>query len=183
MSDGRTLYGALAEFGNPHELFEACEQVRDAGFENWDAHTPFPVHGLDAAMGLKPSIMAWICLVCGLSGATGGFLLQTWVATTASPLIISAKPLFSWQAFVPITFELGVLSAAFGALIGMLVVNRLPQLYNPLFDSVRFERFSDDKFFISIEAKDPLFDEAGTASFLEGLGAAHVEIIEDREDA
>ncbi|MEE2827873.1 MAG: DUF3341 domain-containing protein [Myxococcota bacterium] len=183
MSDGRPLYGALAEFGDPRALYEACEQVRDAGFENWDAHTPFPVHGLDKAMGLKPSIMAWICLVCGLSGAAGGFLLQTWVATTASPLIISAKPLFSWQAFVPITFEVGVLSAAFGALIGMLVVNRLPQLYNPLFDSVRFERFSDDKFFISIEAKDPQFDEAATTSFLEGLGADHVELIEDREDA
>ena len=160
------LYGVLAEFPNPKALFEACEQVRDKGFRDWDAHTPFPVHGLDAAMGMKPSSVPWIALVSGLSGASFGFLLQTWVSVSAWPLVISGKPLFSWQAFVPVTFECGVLAAALGALGGMLYLNRLPMHHSPLFESSRFEAASDDKFFISIEASDPSFDEAQTESFL-----------------
>jgi hypothetical protein len=180
---GRNLYGALAEFANPNVLFSACEKVRDAGFKNWDAHTPFAVHGLDDAMGLKPSIMAWICLVCGLSGAFGGFMLQVWVSTVAYPMIIAGKPYLSWQAFVPVTFELGIISCALGAVIGMLVVNRLPRHHHPLFNSVRFEAVTDDKFFISIEAKDPKFSEGETTAFLQSLGADHVELVEDREDA
>jgi hypothetical protein len=180
---GLTVYGALAEFANPHVLYKACEKVRDAGFEDWDAHTPFPVHGLDDAMGLKPSIMAWICLVCGLSGAAGGFALQVWVSTVAYPMIIAGKPYLSWQAFIPVTFELGIICTALGAVIGMLTLNRLPRLHHPLFNSVRFEAFSDDKFFISIEAKDPKWDEGETTAFLQGLGADHVEIVLDLEDA
>jgi hypothetical protein len=180
---GRSLYGALAEFANPHALYEACEKVRDAGFEKWDAHTPFPVHGLDKAMGLKPSKMAWICLICGLSGAFGGFMLQVWVSTVAYPMIIAGKPYLSWQAFVPVTFELGVISCALGAVIGMLTLNRLPRHHHPLFESVRFEAVTDDKFFISIEAEDPQFSESETTAFLKSLGADHVEIVEDREDA
>lgn len=174
------LYGVLAEFPNPKALFEACEQVRDKGFRDWDAHTPFPVHGLDAAMGMKPSSVPWIALVSGLSGASFGFLLQTWVSVSAWPLVISGKPLFSWQAFVPVTFECGVLAAALGALGGMLYLNRLPMHHSPLFESSRFEAASDDKFFISIEASDPSFDEAQTESFLQGLGASHVEMVREQ---
>ena len=179
MSDGQKLFGALAEFANPAELFHACEKVRDAGFSVWDAHTPFAVHNLDRAMGLGPSRVPWICLVAGLSGAAGGFLLQCWVSMDASPLIISAKPLMSWQAFVPVTFELGVLCAAAGAVLGMLYVNGLPRLHNPIFESKRFEGASDDRFFISIEAEDPKFDRDSTARFLEGRGASHVELLVD----
>ncbi len=170
-------YAVLAEFPNPKALFEACEKVRDEGFSNWDAHTPYPVHGLDGAMGLKPSSVPWIALVSGLWGAAGGFLLQTWVSVSAWPLIISGKPLFSWQAFIPVTFECGVMAAAAGSLIGMLYLNGLPMLFNPLFASKRFESFSDDKFFISIEASDPGFDEERTSRFLEGLGSSHVELV------
>lgn len=173
------LYGVLAEFANPKALFDACEQVRDKGFLNWDAHTPFPVHGLDGAMGLKPSSVPWVSLVSGLSGAAFGFLLQTWVSVSAWPLVISGKPLFSWQAFVPVTFECGVLAAALGALVGMLYFNRLPMHHNPLFESSRFEAASDDKFFISIEASDPSFDADETGNFLQGLGASHVELVKE----
>ncbi len=172
-------FALLAEFDTPQDVFHACERVRDAGYTQWDAHTPFPVHGLDGAMGLKPSFVPWIVAFFGFSGAIGGFLLQTWVSMVASPLVISGKPLFSWQAFVPVTFECGVLAAAASALFGMLYLNRLPMLYHPLFESKRFERASDDRFFISIEAGDPQFDVNATQSFLQGLGAEAVELVED----
>jgi len=177
-TDGKP-YAVLAEFSNPKALYEACEKVRDRGFSNWDAHTPYPVHGLNDAMGLGPSSVPWVALVCGLSGAAGGFLLQTWVSVSAWPLVISAKPLFSWQAFIPVTFECGVMAAAAGALIGMLYFNGLPMLFNPLFNSQRFEAASDDKFFISIEASDPSFDADETSGFMQSLGASHVELVRD----
>src|SRR6185436_17891428 len=108
-------YGILAEFATPADLYHACERVRDSGFTRWDAHTPFPVHGLERAMGLRRSPLPWIVLVMGLTGAALGFALQAWVHTRAYPLVISGKPYFSWPAFIPITFEVGVLFAAFGA--------------------------------------------------------------------
>jgi hypothetical protein len=171
-------FGVVAEFGSPADLYHACERVRDAGFTRWDAHTPFPVHGLEGAMGLKRSLLPWIVLVAGLTGAALGFLLQLWVHTTAYPLVISGKPLNSWPAFIPITFELGVLFAAFGAVFGMLGLNRLPMHYHPLFRSKVFERVTDDAFFISIESWDPRFDAAATPKLLESLGARTVEVVE-----
>ena len=171
-------FGVLARFHGAKEIYRACEQVRDAGFTKWDAHTPFAVHGLDKAMGLRPSKVPWIVLVAGLSGAAGGMLLQWWVAARAYPLVISGKPLFSWPAFVPVTFELGVLFGALGAVIGMLGLNQLPMLFHPLFHSKTFERVSDDGFFISIESWDPKFDSKQTVEFLERAGAEEVELIE-----
>ena len=168
-------FGLVAEFRTPAELYHACEAVRDAGYTRWDAHAPFPVHGLERAMGLKPSKLPWIVLVMALGGAAAGMALQGWVATIAYPLVISGKPFFSWPAFVPVTFELGVLGGALGAVFGMFALNQLPTLYHPLFGSARFERASDDGFFISIESWDPQFDSAKTAELLRGLGATHVE--------
>ena len=174
------LYGVLAEFPNPAELYHACEKVRDAGFSVWDAHTPFPVHGLENAMGAPRSKVAFIALPAALLGGTiPAFALQVWVATEASRQVISGKPLLSWQAFVPVTFEVSVLLGSLGALIGMLALNRLPQLYHSLFNSSRFEAVTDDKFFISIEARDPKFHAEGTAAFLQGVGATHVELVQD----
>lgn len=170
-------YGVLARFRDAESLFHACEQVRDAGYRRWDAHTPFPVHGLEKAMGLRSSKVPWIALAAGLTGAIGGFLLQAWVHTEAYPLIISGKPLFAWQAFVPVTFELGVLFAAFGAVLGMLGLNQLPMLWHPLFRSKLFERVSDDGLFVSIESWDPKFDATETVDFLRGLGAEEVELV------
>ncbi len=172
------LYGALAEFENPARLFEACEKVRDAGFSDWDSHSPFPIHGIEKAMGFSWSKVPWWSLVFGLSGAAGGFLLQVWVSTIASPLVISGKPYLSWPAYIPVTFELGILCTAIGTLLGMFMINRLPQLYHPLFRIERFEKFSDDAFFLSIEATDPKFHENNTVVYLEELGATHVELVE-----
>jgi hypothetical protein len=175
------VFGLLAEFSSPGALFRACEEVRDAGFTRWDAHTPFPVHGLERAMGLRRSPVPVFVLVLGLAGAAGGMLLQSWVATTAYPLVISGKPLFSWPAFVPIMFECGVLGGALGALFGFLLTSRLPRHHHPLFSSERFERATDDAFFISIEADDPRFQRDETPSWMEGLGATRVELVADSE--
>jgi Protein of unknown function (DUF3341) len=171
-------YGMLAEFATPRDLYHACERVRDEGFTRWDAHTPFPVHGLGKAMGLKPSPLPWIVLVMGLAGAGLGFLLQWWVHVEAYPLVISGKPYNAWPAFIPITFELAVLFAALGAVLGMFGLNRLPMHYHPLFKSKVFERVTDDAFFISIESWDPRFDVSATGKLLESLGARRVELVE-----
>jgi len=171
------LFGALAEFATPAELYHACEGVRDAGYTRWDAHAPFPVHGLERAMGLKASLLPWVVLVMGLGGAATGMGLQGWVSTIAYPLVISGKPFFSWPAFIPITFELGVLGGAFGAVLGMLAMNQLPTLHHPLFSSKAFERASDDGFFISIESWDPQFDRDRTVDLLRRLGAKEVELV------
>lgn len=172
-------YGLLAEYETATELYRACEKVRDAGYAAWDAHTPFAVHGLEKAMGLRTSIVPYIVAVMGFSGAGLGFLLQWWSSTIAYPLIISAKPFNSYPAFVPVTFELGILLGSFGAVFGMLGICRLPQLYHSLFNSHRFARFSDDRFFISIEARDPKYDVERTRKLLESTGAAAVEEVED----
>jgi hypothetical protein len=173
-------YGLLAEFATPTDLYHACERVRDAGFKRWDAHTPFPVHGLDKAMGLKRSPLPWIVLVAGLTGAALGFALQWWVHAVEYPLVISGKPFFAWPAMIPITFELGVLFAAFGAVFGMLGLNRLPMHHHPLFQSKLFERVTDDSFFISIESWDPQFDAKATGKLLESAGAKRVELVESK---
>jgi hypothetical protein len=172
-----SCYGLLAEFTSAADLYHACEGVRDAGFTRWDAHTPFPVHGLDKAMGLRRSPLPWIVLALGLTGAALGFGLQWWVHVAAYPLVISGKPFFAWPAFIPITFEVAILFAALGAVLGMLGLNRLPMHHHPLFRSTLFERASDDAFFISIESWDPRFDAAATRALLESLGARQVELV------
>ena len=178
LPEGSPYFGVLAEFEGPGPLLNGCEQVRDAGYTKWDAHSPYPVHGLDRAMGMKPSVLPWIVLVLGLGGAAGAMLLQWWVSTTAYPLVISGKPFFSWQAFVPVTFEVGVLIAAVGAVVGMLALNQLPMHFHPLFSSKRFERATDDAFFISVESWDPRFDAQATAKLLEQAGASNVELVD-----
>lgn len=152
--------------------------MRDAGFTKWDAHTPFPVHGLEGAMGLRRSPLPWIVLVMGLTGVGLGFLLQAWVHGSAYPLVISGKPFFTWPAFIPVTFEVGVLFAALGAVFGMLALNKLPMHHHPLFKSRLFERVTDDAFFISIESWDPKFDPTATRSLLESVGARNIELVE-----
>ena len=130
-------------------------------------------------MGLGPSKVPWITLVAGLTGATCGFSLQTWVHSMAYPLMHSGKPYFSWPAFVPVTFEPGILFAAFGTVFGMLLLNGLPRHNHPAFQSERFKRVTDDKFFVLIEAKDPKYSETGTEELLKELGATHVEYLDE----
>jgi hypothetical protein len=171
-------YGTLAEFASPADLYHACERVRDEGYTRWDAHSPFPVHGLDKAMGLRRSTLPWLVLVMALAGGALGFGLQAWVHMSAYPLVISGKPFFSWPAFIPITFELSVLFGSLGAVFGMLGMNKLPMHHHPLFRSAAFERATDDTFFISIESWDPRFDPSATGKLLESLGARRVELLE-----
>ncbi len=179
MPERKKIFGLLAEFDNPHDLFHACEKVRDAGYAAWDAYTPFPVHGLERAMGLRRSVVPWIVAIMGFTGAGLGFLLQWWTSVVDYPLIISAKPLNSYPAFVPVTFEAGILLGSFGAVFGMLGLNKLPTYYHSLFNSDRFAKVTDDGFFIGIEARDPNYDVERTRKLLEDAGAVAVEEVED----
>lgn len=181
MADASGIYGVLARFRGPDPLLTAARQIRNAGFKHWDTHTPFPVHGMDEAMGLRPSRVPFFVLVLGLGGAAAGMLLQWWVSTSASPLTISGKPLFSWPAFVPIMFEVGVLGGATGAVLGFLGLSRLPRHHHALFQSEQFEHVTDDGFFLSIEASDPQFDADVTPEMLRRLGATEVEMIHIEE--
>ncbi len=173
-------WAVLAEFETAQAIYTACEQVRDAGYKQWDAYTPFPVHGLDKAQGLKSSFLPWIVICVGLTGTITAIALQYWVHTGGYPLVISGKPLAAWPAYVPIIFELSVLFSAFATVFGMLAINKLPMLNHPLFNSTRFERVTDDRFFIAIESTDPKYAGEGTMDFLKGIGATHVEYVEGK---
>jgi hypothetical protein len=172
-------FGLVAEYESAAAIFQACEKIRDAGYKRWDSYTPFPVHNLDQAMGLRPSVLPYIVFCCGMTGAACGILLQWWSSTIAYPLIIAGKPLFSFQANVPVTFELGILFSAFGAVFGMLGLNKLPMFYHPLFNIARFARATDDRFFIAIEATDPKYDAEKTRKLLEQTNAVAVEEVDD----
>ena len=171
--------GVLAEFADPASLMKAAEKTRYAGYKKFDCHSPFPIHGMDAAMGLKRSPLGWIVGLAALIGTSAALGLQWWTSTIDYPLVISGKPFFSFQAYVPVTFALGVLLSAFAALIGMLVLNGLPRLHHPTFYSDRFARVTDDGFFISIEAADPKFDAQETIKFLESIGGTNPEVLKE----
>ena len=173
----RQTLGALARFTNPAELIEAAKKVRDAGYKKFDCHSPFPIHGMDDAMGLKRSPLGYIVGGMTLTGATVGMTLQYWVAAVEYPLIISGKPFFSWQAFIIVTFALFVLFGAFGAVLGMLHLNRLPRLHHPVFYSDKFAKVTDDAFYVSIEAEDEQFDEDKIQKFLSSIGGTDVELL------
>lgn len=176
------VHGTLAEFDDVTKLTRACESVRDEGFANWDAHTPFPVHGLDAAMGVKPTKLPWVVLCAGLFGLTAGMVMQCWMNGIDYKFIISGKPLFSIPAFVPVCFELTVLCAALTTFFGCLAFNKLPELFHPLNLSQRFRRATDDRFFVYVEAKDPKYDAGKVENLLAARGATHVEIVRYETD-
>ena len=167
----------LAEFTTPDELVAAAIGFRDAGYTSWDTHSPFPVHGMERAMGMRGSRVPIYVLVLGLAGAAAGMFLQWWTATVDYPMVVSGKPYFSWPAFVPIMFECGVLGGALGAVGGLLFESRLPNPHHPLFFSPGFERMSDDRFFLSVASSDERFEAGATARLLRELGAARVESI------
>jgi len=177
--EGPALYGYLVEFDKVDDLLRAATAVRDAGYTRWDAHTPFVIHGLDAAMGVKKTILPYIVFLAGLTGTTAGILLQWWTNAVDYPFLISGKPLFSLPANIPVAFETTILFAAISALVGMLALNGLPQLHHPLFRSRAFKRVTDDRFFISIEVDDPIFDTTATRELLESVSGQPVERIED----
>lgn len=172
-------WGLLAEFEDIPSLLHASEAVRDAGYTQWDTHTPFPVHGLNDSMGLKPTRLPWFVFAAGLTGCTSFLALQWWTNAVDYAFNISGKPFFSLPANIPVTFEGTILLAALTAFFGMLVANKLPHWYHPVFKSARFARASNDRFFISIERADPSFDPVVTRSLLEAAGAVIVEELED----
>jgi Protein of unknown function (DUF3341) len=173
------LTGLLGEFTDVTGVVEAAKKTRAAGYKVWDVHSPFPIHGIDAVIGIRPTILPWLVLGGGLVGLMTGLGLQWFTNTFDYPYLVSAKPLFSLPADIPVIFECTVLFSALTAVFGMLALNRLPLLYNPLFKSARFKRVTDDRFFIWIDATDVKFDEKSTAEFLTSAGAASVERIED----
>ncbi len=174
------VYGVLAEFSDPGALYHAAEATRKAGYKKFDTHSPFPIHGMDKAMGLGQSKLGFIVFFGGtLVGCTIGIVMQWWMGAIDYPLNISGKPFFSVWPSMPVIFELTILFSAFAAVGGMLALNGLPRPYNPLFYSERFTRFSDDAFFLNIAADDKQFDLADVQDFLNSIGALAVEVIHD----
>ena len=174
------IYGVMGEFGTPEQLIQAAKKTREAGYRHVDAYAPFPVEGLSEALRLRRSWVPFITLLGGLTGGLGGFGLQYWAAAITYPQNIGGRPLNSWPAFIPVTFELTILGAALSAVLGMLALNRLPQPHHPVFNVPRFTHASTDQFFICIQARDKKFHLAETARFLQGLEAHHIsEVFDD----
>ncbi len=174
----RPLWGVLAEFDSPESLTAAAEKTRQAGYKRFDCFTPFPFDGLSDAMGLKPTRLPLLVLAAAIAGGVGGYMMQYISAVQLYPIVVSGKPLHSWPAFIPITFECAVLAAGLTAVGAMIVRNGLPQPYHPLFNHEGFIRGSESAFFLAIEAEDPAFDRQATQAFLRELGASEVVEIE-----
>ena len=173
----KSIFGILAEFKHPGDLIKAAKQTNLEGYRKWDTYSPFPVHGMDDAMGLKKSNLGIIVLGHAIMGFLVGLALHIFTSTIYAHNI-SGKPWINLPSYVPVTFELTVLFAAFGAVFGMFFLNNMPRHYNKLFNSERFKKVTDDGFFIAIEAVDDLFDEKKTTDFLRKVGAINIETIE-----
>ncbi|MES2573149.1 MAG: DUF3341 domain-containing protein [Verrucomicrobiota bacterium] len=181
MAQYQKVYGLGAEFDNAAALMEAAEKLRDAGFKKWDVHTPFPVHGMDAAMGLGKSWLSAPVLIGGATGTVTALLLTFVPSWFIYPIVVHGKP-YDWRtlpAFFPIIFELTVLFAAFTTVFSLLIFSQLPKWYHPVFNWERFKRVTDNGFFVVIEARDPKFSETKTRELLESIGGRHVTLIHD----
>jgi len=171
------LYGEVGEFSDENELLEAIEKIRHQGYSKLEAYTPFPIHGIDEALGSKPSKLGWFVVCCGLTGVTAAATFIWWAGAISYPLVVGGKPLFAFTFSVPIMFELMILFSAFGSLYGMLGINRLPQFYHSIFNYSHADRISDDGFVLAIEASDPQFDADECVKVLEGAGASFAEVV------
>ena len=173
-------YGLMAVFETPADAMHAAEQVRDAGYSKWDVHTPFPVHGLDAAMGISNSKVGWFTFIGGATGYTTGMIMIWWMNAFDYKIVIGGKPMFSPFYAFPVSYELTILLASFGSLIGMFLLNRLPRLHHPLLKNRRFcQGASHDKFILVIETADPKFNAEETRKLLASAGSKHIEMVED----
>lgn len=172
-------YGVVAEFTSADAVLAAANKVYEAGYRKTDAYSPVPVHGLDAALGRKPSKLAWMVFCGGVTGCLVGFGMQVWMAHIDYPWNVGGRPTFSWPAFIPVTFELTILFSAFTAVFGMFGLNGLPRPHHPIFNTPNFDRSAIDHYFLCIEAEDPNFDEAAATALLQELGPEAVHTITD----
>ena len=179
MAETPKAYGIIAEFDTPADIMHAAEKVRDLGFRKWDVFTPFPVHGMDKAMGLKNSKVGWFSFLGGVAGYTTGMLMIWWMNAYDYPILIGGKPMFSPFGAFPPCYELTILLGAFGSLGGMLILNRLPRLHHPLLKHGRFALASHDKYFLVIETSDVKYSETETRKLLEATGSKRIELVEE----
>jgi hypothetical protein len=179
----KRVYGYLAEFKSASALYKAAEKVRAAVFRKCDCYTPYPVHGLDAAMGLKRSILPWFVFIGGVTGCATAFALAYSTQVLIYPTVVQAKPtnIFTVPAFFPIMFELTILFSGFTVLFGLLGLIQLPRLNHPLFASKQFHRATDDGFFIAIEARDAKFNPDVTRNMLAEIGGENIELVEEED--
>lgn len=176
---GPVLYGLLGEFDSADALVKAAEAATHEGYKAMDAYSPIPIEELHHAMALPNTKLPTLVFCGALTGGLLGFALENWVSIVAYPLNIGGKPLYSWPAFIPVTYECTILGAALTAVFGMIALNGLPQPYHPVFNAKRFALASRDKFFLCIEATDKKFDQTHTRAFLERIGAREVSTVED----
>jgi hypothetical protein len=178
VNEGAGIYGAMAEFETPEDLIEACEHAYAQGYRRMDAFAPMPVEGLAEAVGFRRNNVAKAVLIGGICGCSGGFYLLYWITGVAYPLNVGGRPLFSWPAYIPITFECMILLSALTALVSMLAMNGLPKPYHPVFNVPAFTaRASRDGFFLCIESTDPKFVAAETTQFLREIGGREVTLV------
>jgi hypothetical protein len=178
--NGSLKYGIMAEFATPADLMHAAEKIRDEGFRRWDVYSPYPIHGMNHAMGLKNSKVGWFGFIGGCTGYTTGMLMIWWMNAYDYPILVGGKPMFSPYFAFPPSYELTILFTAFGSIFGMMLLNRLPRLHHPLLKNRRFAtKATHDGYFLVIETTDPKYSEAGTRKLLESIGGLNIEIIED----
>jgi Protein of unknown function (DUF3341) len=173
------IYALMAEFDGPNTLIEAAHHAYEAGYRNMDAYSPFPIEELSEAIGFHHTRLPLIVFIGGVVGCISGYVLQYWCSAINYPINVGGRPLHSWPAFVPVTFEMTVLFAALAAVMGMLGLNGLPQPYHPVFNVPRFVLASRDRFFLAIESRDPKFDLEKTKEFLNQLGPRGVSVVEN----
>lgn len=173
------IFGVACTFRKPADVFHAAEKVRDAGWTRWDVHTPFPIHGMDQAMGLPRSKIPRLTLLGGVTGFIAGCLLTWYMNSYDYPLIVGGKPYWSAIYPFPIIYECTILLAAFGTFFGQFILNRLPHHHHPLFELPNFARVSDDTFMVVLEAHDPKFHVDDSRNFLLSLGGQEIIVIRD----
>lgn len=174
-------FGWIAEYADENQLLEAARKVRDSGYTRTDAFTPFPVHGIDEALGIKPTVLPWFTLAAGFTGITVALTMQWWMNAVDYPYIISGKPFASWPAFIPVAFELTVLFSAFTTVFAMLGLNGLPRFSNPVFTNPKFDRSTDDRFFLWVDSRDKYFNADKVKELFGSTSPISVE--EVREDS
>jgi Protein of unknown function (DUF3341) len=168
-ASGPTTYGLVAEFSDADTLMHATEAARDAGYTQMDAFSPFPIHGMGEALGIKGSRFPWFIFAGAMTGLALAVFLVFWGTYVDYALLINGRPPFNWQSSIPVFFEMTILFTAFATVFGMLIANRLPELYHPLFNLESFRKVTSEGFFLAIEARDPKFDRRLTEQFLRGL--------------